>query len=131
MQELFDPELSEDDPDEWAKEFTGPYTGAMSTLLRIKSWRPVSPETISNLTAAENDFWSFICEFELRQDEIAEVFNLYLEQTRILRMNKRINEDEMSDAALKCLGLGLLMLAKMEEIYCIWFGFTWKLDNRR
>jgi len=106
-----------DDNDAWAEEFIRPYTNALSKMLSVKSWKPVSPQTVSLLTSAEDNFWAFICEFGLQDEEAGEIFNLYLVQTRILRMNETSNQDEMAEVALKCLGLGTLLLARMDEAY--------------
>ena len=131
MQELPDADLDDESAEDWAEEFVRPYTRAKSALLAINSCWPVSGGTIKLLTEAEDYFWAFICEFELREDETGRIFNLYLEQTMILRTAKDMSEEEKAGVALKCLGLGLLILARMDEIYSIWFGLTWKLDHGR
>jgi hypothetical protein len=110
------------DNDDWWLETTKPYTNARRKLSESTGRGLALQDIISSLSSAEDDFWSFICEYDLNKEDITRVFNIYLEETRRLRMREWVNTEDASDIIIRCLGLGFVMLADMERIYKATYG---------
>ena len=119
----------EDADDRWVSDIAAPYRSAMAKLLGIRT--DAAPMEVAGiLDSATDEFWAFICEYNLQGDQIASAFAEYMDQIGVLRNTVDQGGHNQRDRMLQCLGLGMLILGKMDEVYGSFAcGLTWTLDH--